>query len=122
MKKYRIAVYGTLRVGFHNHSLLIVSTGTDYLGMRKIKGYILVCDTIPYAVHSEGDYVVAEIYDVTKDVLDEIDVLEGHPNWYKREKIDEDGTEMYIYRDSNILGERYNDIMDYRESFLLKSV
>lgn len=36
----------------------------------------------------QGAGVVGEIYKVDKQTLSELDTLEGHPNWYRREPID----------------------------------
>jgi gamma-glutamylaminecyclotransferase len=99
-----IAVYGTLKNGFFNHYLL---SDSIFIGnFETVEKYRMVENGIPY-VNSQpckdGNYIKVEIYQVDKDTLFELDILEGHPNWYERkiiEFISSDGktfVDAYIY-------------------------
>lgn len=92
-----IAVYGTLREGFGNHGL--ISRGdTEKVGKGKTVGFhTLTAHGIPFVKKDTGDHrVVVEVYQVNDlETLSDLDSLEGHPRWYKREieKIElEDGS------------------------------
>jgi len=84
--KIRVAVYGTLRHGEGNHMLL---QNSRYLGTARVSGYRMH-DFGPFPVvveTGEGeDEIVVEVYEVTEEVLGHLDLLEGHPRFYKREK------------------------------------
>lgn len=88
MKK--VAVYGSLRSGLHNHSIL-GKEGVDhtYLGSERVWGYHLFApghDSFPYAVAmgDQQDLLTVEVYEVTEKVFDNLDRLEGYPNHYSR--------------------------------------
>ena len=90
-----LAVYGTLRKGFHNNSLL---KDSEYIGNGKtVNKYCLRASGIPYLSKEPKHNVVIDLYKVDKDLLEgRIDSLEGHPRWYKRELIDVSvGNEIY---------------------------
>lgn len=81
-----VFVYGTLMSGFGNHrllkdSLLIERAATE-------DEYVLVANVIPYLLEEEGkSYVRGEVYEVDERTLENLDGLEGHPNWYNRKII-----------------------------------
>lgn len=88
MKK--VAVYGSLRSGLHNNSIL-GTEGVDskYLGSDRVSGYHLFApghDCFPYAVAMGGaqDLMTVEIYEVTDEVFKNLDCLEGYPHHYSR--------------------------------------
>ena len=77
MSKILVAVYGSLRKGFHNH---VVLGDSKYLGEFK---------TLPeYSLYNLGSYpglkengktsVITEVYEITKDVSLDLDWLEGY--------------------------------------------
>lgn len=89
-----VAVYGTLKQGCHNNCFLwkseLIAKG------ETVNPYIMTQSTegkgsgIPY-VHpltiSTGKNIDVEVYKVPHGVdMDELDRLEGHPRFYKREK------------------------------------
>jgi len=91
----RIFVYGTLKKGLHNHRLLadqkfICKAETDDLK-------VMHCMNIPFLYNVGGYYyknllhrghhVTGEVYDLDDCALREIDRLEGHPRWYRRQPI-----------------------------------
>ena len=84
---HRVAVYGTLKNGFHNHHLLV---GSDFVGSGKLHDrYPLEVRGLPYLYKEKGvgEFVDVEVYDVDDNLLTRLDRLEGHPNWYKREQV-----------------------------------
>ena len=80
-------MYGTLRRGFGNHTLMGDSEqlGTDTLNgfeMFTAGGFPVVYPT------AKDDSIVVEVFEVTEDKLTgPLDMLEGHPRWYKRELV-----------------------------------
>ena len=93
MNKHLVFVYGTLRSGYHNHFL--VSNGASgtskniKIGKGKTKNkYALYEHGIPYLVEDEKtSKVTGELYMVDISTLQNLDLLEGHPKWYRRKLI-----------------------------------
>lgn len=82
---YKVAVYGTLRRGQRNHWLL---DQADFLFNDIICGVIYDLGGCPaFKFYECDDFVKVEVYQVTKDILDRLDRLEGHPDFYKRIKV-----------------------------------
>lgn len=84
-----VFVYGTLKYGFSNHCVIkgsrfVCDAVTD-------KPYLLFASGIPFMVNDSNDFnsvrVSGEVYDVSDETLGSLDVLEGHPRFYKRESI-----------------------------------
>ena len=70
-----------------NHYLLETST---YLGKYKtVDKYVLSIEAgIPYLSDKKRVYhVEGELYDISDDVLNELDLLEGEGEWYYRKNI-----------------------------------
>lgn len=80
-----VFVYGTLKKAHGNHRLL---KGSKYLGTGLTKNrYVMYEDGIPYVSKSFSlTNISGELYEVSGATLDSLDMLEGHPIWYKREK------------------------------------
>ena len=96
MKSELLFVYGTLKRGFGNHYYL---KDAIFLGRGRTKErYAMYELSIPYVVKDERvSHIVGEVYEVGRDTLKRIDMLEGHPFAYKRERVVvvlEDGTEV----------------------------
>lgn len=82
-----IFVYGTLRKGFGNHMYL---EKAEFLGMARTKEkYTMRVSGIPIPCVSKEptSHIIGEVYKVNEIELMNIDSLEGHPNWYKRELV-----------------------------------
>lgn len=82
-----VAVYGTLKKGYSNNSLL---RGSRYVGKgTTLDKYPLEVSGLPYLhdVKGSGYNVDVHIYKVSDNVLKSLDALEGHPHHYKRKEI-----------------------------------
>lgn len=82
-----VFVYGTLKRGFHNHVYL---KGANYLGTGKtVEKYAMVVDRgLPFVIKKQKiSHIIGELYSVNLHLLDNLDRLEGHPTWYRREEI-----------------------------------
>ena len=86
-------VYGTLKQGSHNNSMLGKS---KFLGKAVTKpalniksvGVPIVMTPFTDAMRNIAKPIVGEVYRVSKKTIDTIDILEGHPDLYKRFLID----------------------------------
>jgi gamma-glutamylaminecyclotransferase len=99
---HTVAVYGTLKSGFHNHELLSKSYALGEGQTAEL--YPMVVSGIPYLIDDAGigNHVRVEVYRVTSGTLAQLDSLEGHPNWYVRKQklvqLDKGGTiKAWIY-------------------------
>lgn len=84
-----VAVYGTLKKGYSNYYSYLTSSGHLGTGVTKDK-YPLIVNSLPYLINKQGvgHNVEVDVFKVCDDTLDRLDALEGHPKWYKRERID----------------------------------
>lgn len=104
-----VFVYGTLKKGLGNHALLS-RHGAVYHGEHYTsnKFSLYRCNSnLPYAVKEIGSGIKGEVYKVSDKCLEDLDILEGHPNWYKREIISIPGIGdcwIYIVSKENIYG------------------
>lgn len=92
----KLFVYGTLKRGYGNHHYLSES---EFLGKAITKKrYALYSDGIPFLVKEPPvSRIKGELYEVDSETLENVDLLEGHPSVYRREKIVvilEDGREV----------------------------
>ncbi len=90
MQTIKVAVYGTLKKGRGNDWLL---TGAKYIGAGTTTDkFLLTARGIPYTfkvspeVELPTSNVAVEVYEVSQAELHNLDGLEGHPDWYRREK------------------------------------
>ncbi|XP_014212003.1 putative gamma-glutamylcyclotransferase CG2811 isoform X2 [Copidosoma floridanum] len=92
----RVFVYGTLKRGEPNHSLLTSAEKgySKFLGLGKtLLKYPLVIATkynIPFLLKRPGvgNQIIGEVYDVDSKMLKSLDELEEHPNFYVRTEED----------------------------------
>ena len=113
MKSNNIFVYGTLRKGGNNNSLL---RNEKFIGSGKTKNlYSLYTAGIPYLnPNEEVCQIVGEVYEVNEDTFMAIDMLEGHPRWYYRypaEIVLENGTDTiaWVYFNNHKTNHRLDD-------------
>lgn len=80
-----VFVYGSLMRGMHNHRILIRS---EFVTEAKTRPAFRLVDMGAFPGMVIGDEPVkGEIFRVPLDVLDSLDMLEGHPHFYKRQEI-----------------------------------
>lgn len=85
----RVFVYGTLKQGHGNHDALRHS---DFLGRCALTGNyaLLSLGWFPGLIESKDQpqrTVVGEVYRISRETLDVLDMIEGHPNFYRRVKV-----------------------------------
>lgn len=82
----KVFVYGSLKKGFQNHSLLKES---KFIGNAEISGYKMYnLGYFPGIVESDAKNIVkGEIYKIDKNVETRLDYLEGIPHLYRKEYI-----------------------------------
>jgi gamma-glutamylcyclotransferase (GGCT)/AIG2-like uncharacterized protein YtfP len=82
----KVFVYGTLKRGHGNHILL---KNSKFLGVSKTRDkYIMYRSGIPFVSKSHSTTsIMGELYEVDELSLNYLDLLEGHPSWYKREMV-----------------------------------
>ena len=83
-----VATYGTLKKGEGNHHYV---KSAKYVGRGVTSAkYPLVINGLPYLYKEEGvgHNVEVDVFKVSNSRLARMDALEGHPRWYKREKVD----------------------------------
>lgn len=87
--KHLVFVYGTLKKGYHNDFHLY---DCCYYGKgTTAKKYVMLkCCGLPFVVNVkcfDSTLIKGEVYLIDDFTLNELDYLEGHPNFYKRQKI-----------------------------------
>lgn len=87
----RVAVYGSLREGLGNHGCLS-DYGAVKLGEHVLEeGYRMVSlggfPAVLEAAQDEQTNIHIEVYQVDDQCLAILDSLEGHPDWYERQKV-----------------------------------
>ncbi|CAG9813780.1 unnamed protein product [Phaedon cochleariae] len=94
--KHMVFVYGTLKKGEPNHSWFSKNAGGFYKYLADAKTtekYPLIIATkynIPFILESPGNgtNVIGELYEVDDKVMADLDILEDHPNFYRRKLYD----------------------------------
>lgn len=88
-EKELLAVYGTLRKGYHNHRLL---HGSKFIGTGlTVERHRMHGTTVPFVLegdeNNEGGRIRVEVYAVEpRQLSGPLDRLEGHPTTYTRRK------------------------------------
>ena len=93
VKSYRenelVFVYGTLKKGYGNHGVMKEAGGIKICDAVTKEKYVMGGNGIPYVMKEakgEKHPISGEVYKIKN--LAPLDELEGHPNFYKREKIE----------------------------------
>lgn len=91
-----VAVYGTLKMGRSNHALMRDSL---WVGDTRLEGFIMYSAGGFPVVYRDPDHSIwIEVYEVDPKVVSlNLDPLEGHPHWYKREKVDTPFGKAWLY-------------------------
>ncbi|XP_067004520.1 putative gamma-glutamylcyclotransferase CG2811 isoform X2 [Anabrus simplex] len=92
MTVHKVFVYGTLKCGEPNHHWLTDKSkgiAKYFCKAETVKNYPLVIGTkynIPFLLDSPGcgNNVIGEVYEVDQPMLEQLDILEDHPNFYVR--------------------------------------
>lgn len=107
MKK--IGVYGSLRQSMYNHDLLqdskLIDTKTVSIPFKMVS-FGMYPALIPD--HQGNHDVVFEIYEVNDEVYRDVEILEGYPDYYKKESY-EDFEYYYVPDDYKYLVSRLED-------------
>ncbi len=92
---HKVAVYGSLRAGFGNHRLL---SQAKFLKEAVAQGFEMVdLGAFPAVYPEEASAVKVEVYEVDDETLQNLDFLEGHPRFYRREEVVVDKEEVFMY-------------------------
>lgn len=88
--KIKVFVYGTLKQSQCRNGIL---KDSKFLGADKIKGSYRFVDlgAFPAVIHDPAvaeREIVGETYLVNLDMLNSLDCIEGHPDFYRRVKIE----------------------------------
>lgn len=101
---HRVAVYGSLKQGYHNHPLL---EGYPCQNTDVIQGWDMVdLGSFPGIFKGDGEIHV-EIYEVDDSGMGRLDMLEGYPTFYNRTQVDTSEGKAWIYYLNN--PSRYDD-------------
>lgn len=78
-----VAVYGSLKKGFHNHYYL---RNSEYVGSSTVGGFDMYSHgPYPMIVHGAAKKRVhVEVYEVDENTMNRLDCLEGYPSFYDR--------------------------------------
>lgn len=81
-----VFVYGTLKKGYRNSSLLKDST---FISEAYVEGISLInTPGYPYAVNgAPGSFAIGELYEIDQSTMESLDRLEGYPEHYQRKQI-----------------------------------
>lgn len=100
----RVFVYGTLKEGHGNHAYFLADNpGVERLGRCYISGDYRMYSNGAFPMVTRGSnqdrvhHIVGEVYEVDEETLDALDVLEGHPDWYCREKVETPWKKAWVY-------------------------
>jgi gamma-glutamylcyclotransferase (GGCT)/AIG2-like uncharacterized protein YtfP len=91
-----VAVYGTLKQGNSNNGLMMDSA---LISKETLKGYIMYSvGGFPVIYRDINHSIVVEVYEVSEHVLSfNLDPLEGHPRWYRREQVETSVGTAWLY-------------------------
>lgn len=98
MTDYYVFVYGTLKKGWGNNQRYLSTA--QYIRSTMLKGISIHYDpmsTLPFAKKNPKGKIVGDIFKVDKMTLRNLDMLEAHPEWYKRVLFQIKGLKVWIY-------------------------
>jgi gamma-glutamylcyclotransferase (GGCT)/AIG2-like uncharacterized protein YtfP len=101
--RIRVFVYGTLKEGHGNHDFYLAGNpAVEKLGRCYITGNYRMYSNGAFPMvtcgsRNEPAHIVGEVYEVDEDTLDSLDALEGHPDWYCREKVETPFKKAWVY-------------------------
>jgi gamma-glutamylcyclotransferase (GGCT)/AIG2-like uncharacterized protein YtfP len=95
--RVKLFVYGTLLRGEANHALL---TGSRFLGEARTEPVfeLVSFGEYPAMVRGGSTVVLGEVYEVDAETLAQVDELEEHPHFFRREMVRLEGEgEAFVY-------------------------
>lgn len=93
----KLFVYGTLKKDFSNHNYL-KSAKYLYDAFTLTKFQMLNLGYYPALIKDEDGYSIkGEVYRITENILKNIDILEGYPDFYTRELITTNMSNFMVY-------------------------
>ncbi len=130
-----VAVYGSLRSGLHNHSVL---GNSEFIGESVVHGFKMIkysssfpavtpSDSVVTADRESGEPMVAntiitEVYKVTTEAdAVSLDWLEGYPSFYDRKKVSTEHGDAWVYFIQDLQGEVIED-GDWKKFYLGSSL
>lgn len=100
----RVFVYGTLKEGHGNHDYFLAGNpGVEKLGRCYVTGDFAMYSNGAFPIVTQGDnsmaahHIVGEVYEIDEETLDALDALEGHPDWYRRVKVETPWKKAWMY-------------------------
>lgn len=120
-----VFVYGSLRNGFHNHVYL---KDAEFIGnfqtLEKFYMYSYRSYSYPYIIREKLEnsifdpvQIKGEVYKIDETILKRLDILEGNPDFYKRQSIyveslsdskNRPNVEIYVIENKEIIEEVNN--------------
>lgn len=83
----KVFVYGSLKVGFHNHYIL---EGSEFIGDAVTSGKYSMLDLGSFPgvdISNNKTYILGEVYNVDPETFRRLDSLEGYPDFYNRVEV-----------------------------------
>ena len=89
-KPLYLFVYGTLKKGHYNHDLLQYAKYVADVTTKYSYPMIQLDEPYPYLLDCEGEgyQIKGELYKIDRATLAMLDILEGHPEHYRRREIE----------------------------------
>ena len=104
----KIFVYGTLMKGDYNHSIISNRNNKFLKNAVTKKGFTLYdLGGFPGMTKEGNSSVVGEVYEVCNATVSRMDILEGHPQFYRRSTIElqcGEKVQTYILDDAYVRG------------------
>ena len=93
--KIMMFVYGTLKIGERNNKLII---DERFIAATDVRDMVLINKPdYPYAIDRKGRKIHGELYQISEECLEQLDVLEGYPEYYDRKIVNTDDGRAWIY-------------------------
>jgi gamma-glutamylcyclotransferase (GGCT)/AIG2-like uncharacterized protein YtfP len=122
-----IFVYGTLLQGESNHGLL---ADAEFLGIDLLtNAQLFYLGDYPMIVAGDG-LVLGEVYRISLEILQKLDILEEHPDYYQRGLVTlQSGRSAFVYWGqtalvagcSVITSGSWRDQLDFHQDFIKNS-
>lgn len=96
ISRTRIAVYGSLLKGFGNHRLI---QDSKYIGdgLTKPEYTMVSLGGFPGVIKNGNNSIYFQVYELDDETFKRVDRLEGHPAFYKRDIIETEYGDVWMY-------------------------